>query len=62
MVHEHFRLRLYAFGVRRTKAEAMGRTVALFGPQGKAWPWLKAAAWLGAVSLVAYFLFNLSFL
>lgn len=54
MVHEHFRLRLRASGVRRSKAEAMGRTVAAFGPRGWAWAimrfWLivlgcAAAAW-----------------
>lgn len=44
MVHEHFRRRLHEFGVRPGKAEAMGRAVALFGPQGKAWPWMKLAA------------------
>lgn len=42
MIHEHFRLRLHECGVKRRKAEIMGRMVAAFGPQGWAWPWLKA--------------------
>lgn len=41
IVHEHFRLRLHQAGVRRSKAQAMGRAVAALGPQGWAWPWLK---------------------
>lgn len=42
MIHEHFRLRLHECGVRAPKAEAMGRAVAALGPQGWAWPWVKA--------------------
>lgn len=56
MVHEHFRLRLHEAGVRRGKAEAMGRAVALFGPQGRAWPWVKAAAILSIFYLLYQFL------
>lgn len=52
MVHEHFRLRLHEAGVRRGKAEAMGRAVALLGPKGKAWPWLKAAAFLISIFIL----------
>ncbi|TDU64109.1 uncharacterized protein DUF1353 [Prosthecobacter fusiformis] len=39
VVHEHFRERLHQSGVRGSKAEAMGRAVSAFGPQGKAYPW-----------------------
>ena len=35
VVHEHFRLQLLRYGVRRAKADAWGRVVALFGPKGK---------------------------
>lgn len=52
MVHEHFRLRLREAGVRRGKVEAMGRAVAYFGPQGRAWPWLKAAAALALAGII----------
>lgn len=56
-VHEHFRLRLHEAGVRPAKAQAMGRAVAALGPQGWAWPWLKAAACaLGAGVLAAWIL------
>lgn len=48
MIHEHFRLRLHEWGVRRSKAEAMGRAVAALGPQGWAWSWV----WLLILSLV----------
>lgn len=43
-VHEHFRRRLHEAGVRSTKAEAMGRAVAWFGPGGRLRPgtWWKA--------------------
>lgn len=54
MVHEHFRVRLHECGVRRTKAEAMGQTVAALGPQGWAWPWLYAVAAM-AISLTIYY-------
>lgn len=56
MVHRHFHLRLLQSSVRPTKAAAMGRAVALFGPQGKAWPWLKAATLLTA----SYLLYRIS--
>lgn len=55
MVHEHFRLRLHQAGVRPGKAQAMGLTVALFGPQGKAWPWVKALALLLITLSTLYF-------
>lgn len=56
MVHEHFRLRLHEVGLRYSKAEAMGRAVAYFGPQGRAWPWLKAAAALASLAGIIYLL------
>ncbi len=52
MVHEHFRLRLHEAGVRRGKAEAMGRTVAALGPQGWAWPCVKAAAFVACLCIL----------
>lgn len=51
MVHEHFRLRLHEAGVRPKKAQVMGRAVALFGPQGRAWPWVRCAV-LILISLI----------
>lgn len=41
IVHEHFRLRLHAWGVRENKANAMGRAVAWFGPGGS----LRPSSW-----------------
>lgn len=55
MVHEHFRLRLHEAGVRRGKAEAMGRTVAAMGPQGWAWPWIKGALIISAIILFYHY-------
>ncbi len=53
LVHEHFRLRLHECGVRFTKAEAMGRAVAAFGPQGAAWPWVRAGIGAALAGLLA---------
>lgn len=54
MVHEHFRLRLHQSGVKRRKAEVMGRMVAAFGPLGWAWTWLRWGG-LGVLILVLFY-------